>query len=70
MRTRLFVVVFGGEVMGFLSGKTMAGTAKRYATNAGLHPDDADLKLIDVTGGISQELQKAAELAGTIKLAK
>lgn len=70
MRTKLFVVVFSGEVMGFLAGKTMAGAAKRYASNAGLHPDDADLKLIDVTEGIHSAIQAAAEMAGTIKLPK
>ena len=68
--TRLFVVMFSGEVMGYLGGRTMKGTAARYAAHAGLDPNDADLKLVDVTSGIPRDLQVVADLKGTVRIAK
>lgn len=68
--TKLFVVIFSGEVMGYLNGRSLKGTAKRYGTWSGIDPNDADLELVDVTSGISQKLQILADKAGTIQILK
>lgn len=64
-KEQAFIVIFFGEVKGYIRGKTIAGTAARYAADAGLNPHDADLKLIKwAQASISQitEAQRRGEI--------
>lgn len=66
---RVFGIKFFGEVKGYMKGRTVKGTAARYAAQSGLHADDSDLKVVPIEDMNPNDRADAMKL-GEIKVIK
>lgn len=67
MKVQTFAVFFFGEARGTVKGRTMRGTARRYATISGIAADDADLEVLPLEK-LSDARRAEAIAAGPIGL--